>query len=129
MADNSTGLPVKSLSTEFLRSKIVDTAGTNEASVSASNALKVDGAAVTQPVSGAVAVSSVTTSIVPGTAATNLGKAEDAVAGDGDVGVAVLAVRRDSASSGVTADGDYANLSVDSSGGLPGTGGFGWTQA
>lgn len=56
--------------------------------------------------------------ITPGTAATSLGKAEDAAAGDGDTGVAVLAVRRDSASSGVSADGDYANLSVDANGAL-----------
>lgn len=56
-------------------------------------------------------------SIVPGTSATSLGKAEDAVAASGDTGVAVLAVRRDTASAGA-ADGDYANLSVTSDGSL-----------
>lgn len=51
MADNTTGLPVKSLTGEFILSKLVDTAGTNVASISAANALKVDGSAVTQPIS------------------------------------------------------------------------------
>lgn len=64
----------------------------------------------------------------PGVAATNLGKAEDAVAGDGDTGVAMLAVRRDSAASGVSADGDYAMLSVDSTGALRTVGSSGTTQ-
>lgn len=56
-------------------------------------------------------------SIVPGTSATSLGKAEDAVAASGDTGVAALAVRRDTASAGA-ADGDYANLSVTADGSL-----------
>ena len=51
-------------------------------------------------------------SIVPGTAATSLGKAEDAVAASGDTGVAALVVRRDTASAG-GADGDYVNPSTD----------------
>lgn len=90
--------------------------------------ISVDDGASSLTVDGTVAVSSITTAVVPGTAATNLGKAEDAAAGDGDTGVAVLAVRRDSASSGVSADGDYANLSVDSTGALRVTGGGGGTQ-
>lgn len=68
------------------------------------------------------------TSIIPGTAANNLGKAEDAAATTGDTGIAVLAVRRDVASSGVSADGDYANLSVDSTGALRVAGSAGTTQ-
>lgn len=58
------------------------------------------------------------TSITPGTGASNLGKTEDNAHSSADVGVAVLAVRRDSESSGVDADGDYSMLSVDSSGRL-----------
>lgn len=50
------------------------------------------------------------------------GRAEDAAASGGEDGVPVLAVRRDSASSGVGADGDWANLSVDSNGLLRTTG-------
>jgi len=57
-------------------------------------------------------------SVVPGAGATNLGKAEDAPHSTGDIGVAVWAVRRDTPSSGVDTDGDYAALSVDSSGRL-----------
>jgi hypothetical protein len=68
------------------------------------------------------------TRVIPGTSATHLGKAEDAAAADGDTGVAVLAVRRDAASSGVGADGDYANLSVDSTGALRVTGSVSGTQ-
>lgn len=44
---------------------------------------------------------------VPGVGATNLGKAEDAVAGDGDTGVAILGVRQDTPASSVSASGDY----------------------
>lgn len=54
---------------------------------------------------------------ISGSGATDLGKAEDSVATSGDVGVAALAVRRDTASAGA-ADGDYVNLSTDSVGNL-----------
>lgn len=63
------------------------------------------------------------TSLVPGVAATNLGKAEDAVHGSGDVGVMALAVRADSAAA-TGADGDYVPLLTDANGKLyvnPGT--------
>lgn len=67
---------------------------------------------------GDLAVLSVNTeSVVPGTAATSLGKAEDAVAASGDTGVAALVVRRDTASAG-GADGDYVNPSTDANGSL-----------
>lgn len=56
--------------------------------------------------------------IVPGVGATNLGKAEDAVHSSGDVGVQVLAVRRDTLASSTSANGDYATFSVDSVGAL-----------
>ena len=68
-------------------------------------------------------------SVIAGTGATSLGKAEDAVAASGDTGVMVLAVRRDSAASGVSADGDYAALSVDSTGALRVIGSAGGTSA
>ena len=66
---------------------------------------------------GSVAV----TSIVPGTGATNLGKAEDAVHTSGDVGVMALARRSDTAASSSTTDGDYSTLNTGSLGHL-------WTQ-
>lgn len=63
-------------------------------------------------------IATIGTSVTPGTAAANLGKAEDAVAANGDTGVAVLAVRRDTPSSDVSAAGDYATLQVNPTGSL-----------
>jgi len=57
------------------------------------------------------------TSIVPGVAATNLGKAEDSIAGSGDVGVMALAVRADIAAT-TAANGDYVPLLTDAVGAL-----------
>lgn len=56
--------------------------------------------------------------VIPGTAATNLGKAEDAAHASGDTGIMALAVRKDTAaiSSGTT--GDYEPLSTDALGRL-----------
>jgi hypothetical protein len=58
------------------------------------------------------------TSIVPGTGATNLGKAEDAAHTSGDTGVQLLAVRKDTAAALAGTDGDYAPLEVDANGRL-----------
>jgi len=58
------------------------------------------------------------TSVVPGTGATNLGKAEDAAHTSGDVGVMALGVRDDVAASLAANDGDYASLSLDKYGRL-----------
>ena len=66
----------------------------------------------------AVEVLSVSGSVVPGVAATNLGKAEDSVAASGDTGVAVWGVRRDIPASNVNAVGDYAEIGVSGTGGL-----------
>jgi len=57
-------------------------------------------------------------SIVPGIAAANLGKAEDAGHTSGDVGVMALAVRQDAVGTLVSADGDYTPLIVSEHGGL-----------
>lgn len=57
------------------------------------------------------------TSIVPGVAATSLGKAEDAVHASGDTGVMALAVRND-AGTALAGAGDYIPLSTDSNGSL-----------
>jgi len=61
-------------------------------------------------------------SIVPGTAATNLGKAVDSVAGATDTGVMALAVRDDALATLTPVDGDYTQLRVTSQGRL-------WTSA
>lgn len=60
----------------------------------------------------------IVTDLTPGTGAAKLGKAEDAAHTSGDTGVAVLAVRRDSAAVGSGTDGDYSTLNVDSTGRL-----------
>lgn len=67
---------------------------------------------------GTVTVGDVTvTSLTPGTGAANLGKAEDAVAASGDVGVMALAVQRSTPASDA-ADGDYVPLHTDAAGRL-----------
>lgn len=65
---------------------------------------------------------------IPGTGATNLGKAVDSAAGATDTGVAILAVRDDSLSALTPVDGDYVHLRVNSTGALHVTGGGGGTQ-
>lgn len=76
-------------------------------------------------------IASVTTSITPGTGATNLGKAEDSAHTTGDVGVLALGVRQDADTSPVSASGDYHAPIFDNAGNLKvaikagaGTGGF-----
>ena len=58
------------------------------------------------------------TSIVPGTGATNLGKAIQSAQGATDTGVAALVVRNDTLADLSGADGDYAPLQVNASGAL-----------
>ena len=54
--------------------------------------------------------------VIPGTGATNLGKAEDTAHADGDTGVLMLGVRNHL--TGSTTDGDYSAISVDSTGNM-----------
>lgn len=93
---------------------IRDAAGNERgANVTAGNALVVDGSASTQPVSGTVAVSSV----IAGTGATNLGKAEDAAHTSGDTGVMPLGVRNDGAATSFSGtNGDYTPIGTDAQG-------------
>lgn len=58
------------------------------------------------------------TRVIPGTGATNAGKAVDSVAGATDTGVAALVVRDDALSTLTPVDGDYVPLRVDSQGSL-----------
>jgi hypothetical protein len=59
------------------------------------------------------------TSVTPGTAATNLGKASSGIADpSADVGVSMLAVRKDAATTLVDASGDYSPLQVTQTGHL-----------
>lgn len=62
-------------------------------------------------------ISDITTSVVPGTAATNLGKAEDAAHTSGDTGVFMLGVANAGASTAFSGtDGDYTPIGVDTDG-------------
>jgi hypothetical protein len=72
----------------------------------------------TQPVSGTVAVSSITTSVIPGTAATNLGKAVSSPRGGTDTGVQMLGIRDDTLSVFSDAENDYEPLHLTSTGRL-----------
>lgn len=65
--------------------------------------------------SGRVKIATIETSIVPGTGASNLGKAEDAIHGSGDVGIEALAVANE-ANTQFAADGDYVPLGVNREG-------------
>lgn len=57
-------------------------------------------------------------SVIPGVAATNLGKAEDAAHTSGDVGVQILGVRKDSLTTLTDVDGDYIPVVCDEYGRL-----------
>ncbi len=57
-----------------------------------------------------------TATVTPGTSAANLGKAEDAAHSTGDTGVMALCVRRDTAATSATTDGDYNPCQTDASG-------------
>lgn len=63
-------------------------------------------------------IATIGTSVTPGTAAANLGKAEDAAHTSGDVGVMALALRRNTASSTSGADNDYQPLITNTTGHL-----------
>lgn len=63
-------------------------------------------------------IGTISTSVTPGTGATELGKAEDAVHASGDVGVMALAVRSNTASSKSGSDGDYQPLITNTTGHL-----------
>lgn len=54
-----------------------------------------------------------TSADVPGTGATNLGKAEDAASASGDTGVFVLGVRNDTIADITNTNGDYTQFSTD----------------
>lgn len=58
------------------------------------------------------------TSVIPGTGATNLGKAVDSAAGATDTGIADLAIRDDALTTLTPVDGDYTNLRTNARGAL-----------
>lgn len=92
---------------------LAQVAGTTTATghgVSGAGVLRVE-----LPTDGTGTIANITTSVVPGTAATNLGKAEDAVHTSGDVGVMALGVATDGTTT-LNAAGDYSVLGTDTAG-------------
>lgn len=73
-------------------------------------------------------VASISTSVTPGTAAANLGKAEDAASASADTGVAMWGVRRTTPVAPQTsASGDYSEIAVNAQGAVT-TAPFGQVQ-
>lgn len=65
---------------------------------------------------GTGTLASITSSVVPGTAATNLGKAEDAGVNSGDTLVGVAYQRKDTAAVLTSAENEYGNPTIDAYG-------------
>jgi len=82
------------------------------------NSITVDGSVTLGSNSGVDIGDVDVASVVPGTAAGNLGKADNAAYMGGDVGVSALVVRRDADTTFAVADGDYVPLQVDANGRL-----------
>lgn len=92
------------------------TLATDQAAVSTAGLFSVKIDQTTPGTTNLVAVSSISTSVTPGTAAANLGKAEDAAHASGDTGVFVLGVRNDNGATTYGADQDYGPLATDKNG-------------
>lgn len=67
-------------------------------------------------------------SVIPGTGAANLGKAEDAASAAGDTGVSVMAIQDAALTALGSVDGDYTQLRVNANGALHVTGGGGGAE-
>lgn len=124
---SAASLPLPTGASTAAKQPALGTAGTASADV-----ISVQGIASMTPllatVTNAGTFAAQVTSVVPGTGATNLGKAEDAAHASGDVGVMSLVVRSDAGGSLSGTDGDYSPLQVDANGALRVTGGGGGTQ-
>lgn len=96
---------------------VTDGAGALNVIVDSGSITVSDGAGALT-VDGTVAVSSITTSVTPGTAAANLGKAEDVASADADVGVASFAIRDDTLNIRSGTEGDWEPLHTNASGAL-----------
>lgn len=95
--------------------KLIRTGGANVAcSVQIGTSESIENTSISVAASASSSVS--ITAIVPGTGATNLGKAEDAAHTSGDVGVMSLAVRNDADAALSGTDLDYTPLATDSAG-------------
>lgn len=97
---------------------LVNLGSNNDVSVSGTVTVTDDGSFTLAANSGVDIGDVDVTSVVPGTGATNLGKAIDAVAGASDTGIAALAVRDDALGGVTPAEGDFTSLLVDANGAL-----------
>jgi hypothetical protein len=102
------------------------------AALGAGGGLKIDGSGTALPITGTItAVTAITNalpagdnnignvdvlSVIPGTGATNLGKAEDAQHSSGDVGVMLLGVRNEDNEDFSGDDNDYIPIALDATG-------------
>lgn len=77
-----------------------------------------DQTAIPASQSGTWNIGAISTSVTPGTAAANLGKAVDSAAGSTDTGILALAVRDDSLTVLTPVDNDYTQLRVNDNGRL-----------
>lgn len=96
---------------DYMRARIIG----KKAATTASETVTYNIWSSTTGTTGGAAGSVTVTSIVPGTGATNLGKAEDAAHTSGDTGVMALGVGN-VAQTTLAADGDYIPLAVDTKG-------------
>lgn len=89
-----------------------------DASITGNAIMWEDAADTLRAVSASKPLPTAPQSVIPGTGATNLGKAEDAAHSTGHTGVMALAVQKISPAALSDADGDYTPLIVDSNGRL-----------
>lgn len=139
---SAASLPLPSGAATAAKQPALGTAGTPSADVitvqgaASMTALKVDGSAVTQPISaaslplpsGAATSANQSTEITSLQLIDDIVLSEDAAHASGDKGVMALAVRKDVAAALAGTDGDYIPLTTDSTGALRVTGGGGGTQ-
>lgn len=119
-AVSAASLPLPSGAATAAKQPALGTAGTASADVitvqgiASMTALKVDGSAVTQPVSGTVTANagSGTMAVSVAAGATTIAKAEDVASADADVGVPAMAVRKATPANTSGTDGDYEMLQM-----------------
>lgn len=114
VTDNSGSLTVDNGGTFAVQAAQSGTWTVQPGNTANTTAWKVDGSAVTQPVSGTVTANagSGTLAVSLAAGATAIAKAEDVASADADVGVPALAVRKATPANTSGADGDYEFLQM-----------------
>ena len=109
--DSNNNLQVGQATAANLNATVVQGTGTNLHTVLDSGTLTTLTTVTT--VSTVTNVATIGTSVTPGTAAANLGKAEDVANAGGDTGVFTLGVRNDTLLDTTNTTGDYSQMSTD----------------